>query len=69
MSNTASHVELVPVHLAHRVSIVSYAPHDLLDYLDQLHGQAVHTHKQAHGLNQMFVDENVYGLRTHSHGY
>lgn len=57
MSNTASHVELVPVHLAHRVSIVSYNPRDLLDHLDRIHAQSVYLHKQAEGLYKMSVDD------------
>lgn len=69
MSNTHSTAELVHINAASRVSVVSYVPHDFLDYLDQLHGQSVEVHKQAQGLNQMFVNENVYGLRVYPHGY
>lgn len=55
MSSVQSTAYLVPVHLAHRVSVVSYVPHDFLDYLDQVHDQSVYLNKQAEGLYKMSV--------------
>lgn len=62
MNTYTSHVDLVPASGACRMSVISYVPHDFLDYLDHLHALSALLHKQATGLYQMSVDAFIYHL-------